>query len=72
MKDESLADVAPAAAGRQVVEGQEEDDHEGHAGRGVDGTDEEHHDGAARDAQRTGVPGEVSEGGPGEGREKGS
>jgi hypothetical protein len=49
------------------VDEQQEQQHEGDAGRGVDGVDEEHHDGTAHDAQQAGVPREVTEGGPGVG-----
>ena len=67
MEDECLADVAPAGGGAKVVDEQQEQQHEGDAGRGVDGVDEEHHDGTAHDAQQAGVPREVTEGGPGVG-----
>lgn len=45
---------------------QKQQEHEGDAGRGVDGVDEEHHDGATDDAQYACVPGEITKGGPGE------
>lgn len=64
VENESLADVSPAGRGAEVVNQQEEEQHEGDASRGVDGVDEEHHDGAADDAQHARVPGEVTEGGP--------
>lgn len=68
VEDEGLADVAPRAAGREVVEGEEEEEEEAQARRGRDGADEEHHDAAAGDAQEARVPAEVAEGGPGAGR----
>lgn len=68
VEDEGLADVAPRAAGREVVEGEEEEEEEAQARRGRDGADEEHHDAAAGDAQQARVPAEVAEGGPGAGR----
>lgn len=64
MKNQRLADVAPAGGGTEVVNEQQQQQHEGDAGRGVDGVDQEHHDGAAHDAQHTRVPGEVAERGP--------
>lgn len=64
MKNQRLADVAPAGGGAEVVNQQEQQQHEGDAGRGVDGVDQEHHDGAAHDAQDTRVPGEVTKSGP--------
>lgn len=63
VEDESLADVAPAGRGTQVVDQQQQQQHEGDAGRGVDGVDQEHHHGTSHNAQRTRVPGEVAEGG---------
>ena len=70
VEDECLADVAPAAGRTEVVDEQEQQQHEGDAGRGVDGVDQEHHDGTAHDAQHTRVPREVAERRPG-GEEKG-
>lgn len=67
VENKSLADVAPAGGGAEVVNQQKEQQHEGDAGRGVDGVDQKHHDGAANDAQHARMPGEVSKGGP-EGR----
>lgn len=65
VENQRLADVAPAGGGAEVVNQQQQQQHEGDAGRGVDGVDQEHHDGAAHDAQHARVPGEVTEGGPG-------
>lgn len=65
VEDKSLADVAPAGGGTEVVNQQEQQQHEGDAGRGDDGVDEEHHDSAANDTQHTRVPGEVPESGSG-------
>lgn len=65
VKNQRLADVAPAGGGTEVVNQQEQQQHEGDAGRGVDGVDQEHHDGAAHDAQDTRVPGKVTKSGPG-------
>lgn len=48
------------------MECHKEDDHEDHAGGGIDGTDEEHHDSTPSNAQYTGVPGEILESGPAE------
>lgn len=64
VENKSLADVAPAGGGTEVVNQQKKQQHEGDAGRGVDGVDQKHHDGAANDAQHARVPGEVSKGGP--------
>lgn len=64
MKNQRLADVAPAGGGTEVVNQQEQQQHEGDAGRGVDGVDQEHHDRAAHDAQDTRVPGKVPKSGP--------
>lgn len=64
MKNQRLADVAPAGGGTEVVNQQEQQQHEGDAGRGVDGVDQEHHDAAAHDAQDTRVPGKVTKRGP--------
>lgn len=47
---------------------QKQQQHEGDAGRGVDGVDQKHHDSAAHDAQHARVPGEVTERGPGKTR----
>lgn len=68
MKNQSLADVTPAAGGRPVVE-EEQQHHEEHdAGGGVDGVDDKHHDHAADDPQQAGVPGEELESRPVGGR----
>lgn len=64
VENKGLADVAPAGGGTEVVNQQQQQQHEGDAGRGVDGVNQEHHDGAADDAQHAGVPGEVAKGGP--------
>ncbi len=64
VENESLADVAPAGGGTEVVNQQKQQQHEGDAGRGVDGVDQEHHDGATHDAQHARMPGEVTKGGP--------
>lgn len=64
VENESLADVSPAGRGAEVVNQQEEEQHEGNASWGVDGVDEEHHDGTTDDAQYAGMPGEVTKRGP--------
>ena len=64
MENECLADVTPAGGGTEVVNQQEQQQHEGNAGRGVDGIDQEHHHGTAHNAQHARMPGEVSKGGP--------
>lgn len=64
VKNKSLADVSPAGGGTQVVNQQKQQQHEGDAGRGVDGVDQEHHDGTTHDTQDTRIPGEVTKGGP--------
>lgn len=64
VENKGLADVAPAGGGTEVVNQQQQQQHEGDAGRGVDGVNQEHHDGAADDAQHARVPGEVAKGGP--------
>lgn len=69
VENKSLADVAPAGGGAEVVNQQKKQQHEGDAGRGVDGVDQKHHDGTANDAQHARMPGEVSKGGP-EGKHK--
>lgn len=66
MEDERLADAAPAADGTQVMDQQQQQQHEGDTGRRVDGVDQEHHHGAADDPQNTRVPGEVPERRPAE------
>lgn len=64
VENKGLADVAPAGGGTEVVNQQQQQQHEGDAGRGIDGVNQEHHDGAADDAQHARVPGEVAKGGP--------
>ena len=64
VENKSLADVAPAGCRTEVVDQQEQQQHEGNAGRGVDGVDQEHHDGTTNDAQHAGMPGEVTKSGP--------
>lgn len=39
VENESLADVSPAGGGTEIVNQQEQEKHEGDAGRGVDGVD---------------------------------
>lgn len=65
VENESLADVAPAGSGTEVVNQQKQEQHECDAGRGVDGIDQEHHDDTTHNAQYTCMPGEVPESGPG-------
>ncbi len=60
VENKSLADVAPAGGGTEVVNQQKQQQHEGDAGRGVDRVDQEHHDGAAHNAQHARMPGEVT------------
>lgn len=44
VEDESLADVSPVADGTEVVDEHQEQQHEGYAGKGINGTDQKHHD----------------------------
>lgn len=60
VEDESLADVSPVADGTKVVDKHQEKQHKGYTGEGVNGTDQEHHDQAAKDAQCTGMPGKTT------------
>lgn len=71
VEDERLADAAPAADGTQVMDQQQQQQHEGDTGRRVDGVDQEHHHGAADDSQNTRVPGEIPERRPAERRREG-
>lgn len=64
VENKGLADVAPAGCGTEVVDQQQQQQHEGNTGRGIDGVDEEHHDNTSHNAEHAGVPGEVTEGGP--------
>ena len=61
VEDESLADVSPVADGTKVVDQHQEQQHKGYAGKGINGTDQKHHDQAANDAQCAGVPGKTTE-----------
>lgn len=61
MENESLADVAPVADGPQVMYEHQEEQHECHAGKRMNGADQEHHDQAAQEAQSAGVPSKTTE-----------
>lgn len=39
VENESLADISPAGRGAEVVNQQEQEQHEGYAGRGINGVD---------------------------------
>ena len=58
---ESLADVSPVANWTKVVDKHQEQQHESYAGKGINGTDKEHHDQAANDAQCAGMPRKTTE-----------
>lgn len=56
MEDERLADVAPAAGGRAVVQDQQEEQQQYNTGRGIHRVYHEHHDHTADNTQQTCVP----------------
>ncbi len=56
VEDESLADVAPVGDGAEVVDKHYEQQHEGYAGKCINGIYQEHHDQAAKNAQGAGMP----------------
>ena len=61
MENKSLADVAPVADWPQVVYKHQEEKHKCNASKCMNGTYQEHHDQAAKDAQNAGVPCKTSE-----------
>lgn len=61
MEDESLTDVAPVADGPQVVDKHQQQQHEGYAGKCINGIYQEHHDQATKNAQRARMPRKASE-----------
>ena len=61
MEDKGLADVAPVVGGTEVVYEQDEQQHECYADRGIECTDQEHHQHAAQDAEDTCMPSEETE-----------
>ncbi len=62
MENEGLADVAPAAGGRSVMEEKQQQQQEDDAARGVHRVNDEHHHETAQNPQQAGVPGEELEG----------
>lgn len=70
MEDESLADVAPAAGGRAVVQDQQEEQQQYDTGRGIHWVYHEHHYQTADDTQQTCVPREKLKCWPGKKEEK--
>lgn len=56
MEDERLADVAPAAGGRTVVQDQQEEQQQYDTGRGIHWVYHEHHYHTADNTQQTCVP----------------
>lgn len=61
MEDEGLTNVAPVADGPQVVYKHPEQKHKCYACKSMNGTDQEHHNQAAKYTQSAGVPRETTE-----------